>query len=258
MRSIKRARNQTCVSVASRTNDSSSSSPRRWSDSITLCGSGATLKQTGTPNSAATLAPASVPASAMRRCNTSTGPASRSARRMPRSIAGRCSHASLADAAGRASSPKATIPNDKGIRLDDSGPMTASVSVPRPIVSTWSTSSRRAKASPSETSRLATPPVSPRPPRLSCPSSPPVNTSWAIRRPSRPFRSRGDSRRRRVLSARAASVPIVSSKAARRCSAASIAGLLRCPSAPIAAAGRWALPDRRARGGATADPHHRR
>ena len=73
-RSINRARNHTCVSVASRTNESSSSSPRAWSDSITLCGSGATLKQIGIPISAATLAPASVPASAIRRCSTSIGP----------------------------------------------------------------------------------------------------------------------------------------------------------------------------------------
>ncbi len=85
-RSTRRARNQTCDSVARRTTASLSAPPRTRRAASTLCGSGARLKQVVIPEADAVAAPANVPASAIRRWSRSTPPPDAIVCAMPRSL----------------------------------------------------------------------------------------------------------------------------------------------------------------------------
>ena len=151
---------------------------RAW---ITPCGSGARVKTVGMPSRAATAAAAIDPTSAIRRCSTSD-PA----------VGGEHPPDARSAATLSGQAPAASTGSDisaigvAGVPLV--GPVSASCAAstkPRDMVSTRSTPGSATSASPSRTSMVAIPPLSPAPARLSSRSRSACRNSWPMLSPVR-------------------------------------------------------------------------
>ena len=92
-RRTRRSRNQRCSTASAAPKPARVSLPSASRAATSACGSGAMVRTTGMPSSAATSAATIEPTSAIRRCTTSTLPASRSTRRSPRRASTRRDHA---------------------------------------------------------------------------------------------------------------------------------------------------------------------
>ena len=198
---------------------------RAW---MTACGSGARVNTTGMPSSRATSAAARLPTSAIRRCSTSAR-CVRSTRRIPRSAATRDGQACAAEAA--------SVSRGTGVSRCPSAGVSASRAsraVPRERVSTRPTPGSVASASPSRTSSVATPPLSPAPARLRSRSMSACRKSWATVRPG-PAPPRSTASMPRSIAASRATVPRSPSAVLRsRTAATAAASVGRSPRAATA------------------------